>query len=122
NPALAQFAFIQGDYIKNDIPSERLRGFDALVFAAGADLRMQPQGSDDNFFEKANTIAIPRFFAAAKTAGIPCAVYIGSYYPQVVPEKIATNLYVKSRHLADEGVRALNDGNFRVCSLNAPFI
>lgn len=122
NPALRPFAFMQGDYIKNDLPMERLQGFDAMVFAAGADLRMQPPGSDDRFFEQANTIAIPRFFAKAKAAGIPCAIYIGSYYPQVVPEKIHTNLYVKSRHLADEGVRALSDDVFRACSLNAPFI
>ncbi|TNF35779.1 MAG: NAD-dependent epimerase/dehydratase family protein [Gammaproteobacteria bacterium] len=122
NPLLKSFGFIQADYINDELPVDRLRGFDALVFAAGADLRMQPQGSDDSFFEQANTLAIPRFFAKAKAAGIPCAVYIGSYYPQVVPEKINTNLYVKSRHLADEGVRALNDASFRACSLNAPFI
>lgn len=49
-------------------------------------------------------------------------MHIGNYYPQVAPEVIETSIYVKSRHLADEGVRALNSDRFRVCSLNAPFI
>lgn len=122
-PCLQDFPFIAGDYINEDIPAERLRGFDWLLFAAGADIRMLPRDeAPEAFYTRANTVAIPRFFARAREAGISRAVYIGSYYPQVVPEKIETDVYVKSRHLADEGVRALNTESFRVCSLNAPFI
>lgn len=122
-PALADFAHIAGDYIADEVTSSQLQGFEWLVFAAGADIRQLPKGeAPDVFFQRANSEAIPRFFTAAKAAGISRAVYIGSYYPQVVPEKIASDAYVRSRHLADEGIRALSDEAFCVCSLNAPFI
>jgi len=94
-----------------------------LVFAAGADIRQLPPGAEDAaFFERVNTQAIPRFFQRAKDAGIARAVYIGTYYPQLVPARIEDNAYVRSRHLADVGLRALNSDSFNVCSLNAPFI
>lgn len=123
NPLLADFFHLAGSYIEDDFPRETLAAFDALVFAAGADLRLLPPGEDDDaFFERVNSVAVPRFFERARDAGIGRAVYIGTYYPQVVPEKIETSGYVRSRHLADEGVRALNTDRFNVCSLNAPFI
>ena len=123
NPVLADFDHLAFDYIEDEIAVSRLEGYDALVFAAGADIRQLPPGEDEAaFFQRANTEAVPRFFARAREAGIPRAVYIGTYYPQVAPEKIETSAYVRSRHLADEGVRALNRADFTVCSLNAPFI
>jgi len=121
-PCLSDFPFIQGNYI-NDVPVESLAGFDSLVFAAGADIRLLPPEEEENdFFTRVNTVAIPQFFAKCRDAGMKRAVYIGTYYPQVVPEKIDTSAYVKSRHLADEAIRALSTESFRVCSLNAPFI
>lgn len=123
NPALSGFEWLKGDYIHDTFNADLLSKFDALVFAAGADIRMLPQGEpDDVFFHKANSEAIPRFFEVVKKAGIKRAVYVGTYYPQVVPEKIQTSAYVKSRHLADEAIRALSDDDFVVCSINAPFI
>lgn len=120
---LRDFDHIAGNYVDDSLPTEALRGFDQLVFAAGADIRQLPPGEDDAaFFERVNSQAIPRFFQRAKEAGISRAVYIGTYYPQVVPERIEDNAYVRSRHLADEGLRALNSDTFNVCSLNAPFI
>ena len=120
---LGEFDHIAGNYVEDDIPAESLACFDQMVFAAGADIRQLPSGEDDAaFFERVNVQAIPRFFQRAKDAGIRRAVYIGTYYPQVVPEKIDTSPYVRSRHLADQGVRALNTESFTVCSLNAPFI
>jgi nucleoside-diphosphate-sugar epimerase len=120
---LRDFPHLTGNYVDNNASLEALREFDALVFAAGADIRQFPPGEDENaFYERVNTVAIPRFFERAKAAGIKRAVYIGTYYPQVVPERIRDNAYVRSRHLADEGLRALNSVSFNVCSLNAPFI
>jgi dihydroflavonol-4-reductase len=125
-PALAclgDFECLTGNYVDADLPLALLRNFDQMVFAAGADIRQLPPGEDEAaFFERVNAQAIPRFFQKAKDAGIGRAVYIGTYYPQVVPEKINENPYVRSRHLADAGLRALNDAAFNVCSLNAPFI
>jgi nucleoside-diphosphate-sugar epimerase len=120
---LQAFAHLPGSYIDDSLPVEALRGFDQLVFAAGADIRQLPPGDDDAaFFQRVNTEAIPRFFQRARDAGIKRAVYIGTYYPQVVPQRIEDNAYVRSRYLADEGARALSSDAFTVCSLNAPFI
>jgi dihydroflavonol-4-reductase len=120
---LSDFEHLAGNYVDDDLPIDALADFDQLVFAAGADIRQLPPGADEAaFFERVNTLAIPRFFQRAKDAGIRRAVYVGTYYPQVIPEKIHTNPYVRSRHLADEGLRALNSASFNVCSLNAPFI
>ena len=118
------FAHLIADYLKDeDLPLEVLEPFDALVFAAGADIRQFPRGADESeFYTRVNSKGIPRFFERARRAGIQRAVYIGTFYPQLVPSAIATSAYVRSRHLADEGVRALNSDAFRVCSLNAPFI
>ena len=120
---LAAFPWRQGDYREAGSPGEALSGFDALVFAAAADIRHLPQtDTEEDFFHRANSVAVPQFFESVRAAGIARAVYIGSWYPQVVPGAIETSAYVRSRHLADLGVRALADDSFRVCSLNAPFI
>lgn len=120
---LRNFAHLVGNYVDDDLPYEALANFDQMVFAAGADIRQLPPGANEaEFFERVNTLAIPHFFQRARDAGIRRAVYVGTYYPQVVPEKIHSNPYVHSRHLADEGLRALNSASFTVCSLNAPFI
>ena len=123
--ALADFDFIATNYLTDDCRDGRLDGFDSLVFAAAADLRMFPQDGSvtpEQFYEQANTVAVPKFFEAAKAAGMRRAVYIGSFYPQVAPQRIAVCPYVRSRHLADEAVRAMSCDNFVTCSLNAPFV
>jgi len=120
---LRDFDHLAGNYVDDDLPVAVLGRFDQMVFAAGADIRQLPPGEDEaTFFDRVNTQAIPRFFQRAKDAGIRRAVYVGTYYPQVVPDKIHSNPYVRSRHLADQGLRALNCTSFNVCSLNAPFI
>lgn len=120
---LHDFDHIVGSYIAEEVSSDALSAFDQMVFAAGADIRQLPRGEDEAaFYQRVNVEAIPQFFERAREAGIERAVYIGTYYPQVVPEKIETSPYVRSRHLADEGLRALNGDAFNVCSLNAPFI
>jgi nucleoside-diphosphate-sugar epimerase len=120
---LASFEHIAASYVDDELPANVLGGFDSLVFAAGADIRQFGHHEDEEaFYGRVNSGAIPAFFRAAKSAGIRRAVYIGTYYPQVAPDAIETSAYVRSRYLADEGVRGLDDASFRVCSLNAPFI
>ncbi|MFK8049867.1 MAG: NAD-dependent epimerase/dehydratase family protein [Halioglobus sp.] len=120
---LGDFDHIAANYVDNAVSGNVLGKFEHMVFAAGADIRQFPPGEDEYaFYTRVNSEAIPAFFRTARDAGIETAVYIGSYYPQVVPDVIQSSIYVKSRHLADEGVRALNSDSFRVCSLNAPFI
>jgi nucleoside-diphosphate-sugar epimerase len=65
---------------------------------------------------------VPRFFEAARDAGIHRAVMIGTFYPQVAPQQIGVCPYVTSRHNTDVAVRALSSQAFNVCCLNAPFV
>jgi len=124
-PALAALPYIEGDYVNDAMGDGRLRGFDWLVFSAAADIRNLP--ADDSvtplaFYSRVNDAAVPRFFEAARDAGIARAVYIGTFYPQVAPKQIGVCPYVTSRHNTDEAVRALSSASFNVCSLNAPFV
>ena len=123
-PCTRDFNHLRADYLNDgDLPRDVLAAFDSLVFAAGADIRQVPRGADESeFYKRVNSEGVPRFFARAKDAGIARAVYIGTFYPQLVPAAIKTSAYVRSRHLADEGLRALASDAFRVCSLSAPYI
>jgi nucleoside-diphosphate-sugar epimerase len=124
-PALAELGFLAGDYINDDVSDGRLQGFDWLVFAAAADIRNLPQDGSETpeaFYTRANDEAVPRFFAAAKAAGIKRAVYIGTFYPQVAPHRIGECPYVTSRHNTATALVAMSDDDFVVCSLNPPFV
>ena len=123
NTPLAQLPFLALDYIADAENPKPLIGYDALVFAAGNDVRHVPPGGDEaSHWQRANVEGVPRFFASAREAGIGCAVHIGSFYPQAAPHLVERNAYVRGRKLADQGVRALASDTFRVCSLNAPFV
>ncbi|WP_042883126.1 NAD-dependent epimerase/dehydratase family protein [Cupriavidus necator] len=120
---LGELEFLRCDYIANDMPAAQLGAFDALVFAAGNDVRHLPPGGDEAaHWERANIEGVPRFFRAARDAGIRLAVHVGSFYPQAMPRLADENAYIRSRKLADEGVRALATDTFRVCGVNAPFV
>lgn len=124
-PVLAEFDYLQGDYINDDVDDGRLKGFDALVFAAAADIRNVPQDGSvtfEDFYTQANDVAVPRFFKAARKAGVKRAVYIGTFYPQVAPKQIGICPYVTSRANTDKAVRALASDDFNVCCLDAPFV
>ena len=124
-PGLAALPFLQGDYINDTLSKSQLAAFDALVFSAAADIRNVPMDGSvtpQAFYTKANDEAVPRFFQAARDAGIKRAVYIGTFYPQVAPQQIGVCPYVTSRHNTDQAIRALSNDHFSVCSLNAPFV
>lgn len=119
---LGDLPFERIDYVKMDYADNALKGYDALVFTAGNDVRHVPEDADDGYWDKANSEGVPRFFKAAKEAGIKSAVNIGSFYPQAAPDLVGTNAYVKSRKISDDGITALSDMNFRAISINAPFV
>lgn len=125
NPAtpLAGLAYLRGDYVAGDFPAERLAGFDWVVHAAGNDPRHVPAGEDfAAWLHKANHVALPAFFAAAREAGIKRAVQLGSFYFQAAPELLEGNAYIRSRLAACEGARAEGRPGFDVMSVNAPFM
>lgn len=123
--ALKGFPFIQCDYINDDVNDGRLIGFDILIFSAAADIRHIPQDGSitpTEFYTQANDAAVPRFFQAAKGAGIHQAIYIGTFYPQIAPEKIGVCPYVTSRHNTCETIMQMHATDFKVIALNAPFV
>lgn len=120
--AMAAMPVILGDYIAGGYRKDDLARFDAIIFAAGNDVRHLPEGEDDGYWQRANTEAIPRFFALARDAGVRRIVNIGSFYPHIAPELIETNAYVRSRHETCRAVRALCTPTFDVISVDAPFV
>lgn|GEM_PF-223845 len=120
---LARLPYLRGDYVNNTFTKDQLAAFDAVVFAAGADIRHIPEGADyGDFTLKANGEAVPAFAKLAKEAGVKRFVHIGSFYPHVAPELMEKDKYIRSRKLAADGVNALADKNFITCSLDAPFV
>ena len=114
---------MRGNYIEDDFDDGRLEGYDGLMFCSGSDLGNYPTDgsiSKYDFFYRANTVGIPKFFEAAQRAGIPRTVYMSSFYPMVSPD--SDDPYVISRQLGDEGARALSCPTFNVCSLGLPWI
>ncbi len=122
---LENLEWVQGNYLDDTFSEEYLSGFEGVIFAAGNDIRHLPVegGVDaDAHYLWANGEKIPEFAAMAKRAGVKCFINIGSFYPQILPESIADDAYVRSRDIADRGVCALSDEGFRAMSLNAPFV
>ena len=111
------------DYAAEDLDERRLQGFDAVVFAAGADIRHLPAGADeDGFWRKAQIEGVPRFAAKAAAAGVGRLVQLGSYYHQLHPEWASSLAYVAARKAADERTRALTRDGFAAITLNPPSI
>ena len=120
---LGQLEFLCVDYINDATPQKKLEGFDMMLFAAGNDIRHVPQGGDYYaHVTHANAVAQPRFFKAAREAGVRIAINIGSFYPHVAPELMKANPYMQSRLKAHEGISALKGPEFRVVSIDAPFV
>jgi dihydroflavonol-4-reductase len=128
NPAptatgMAALPFLHCDYIADDLPASDLARFEALVFAAGNDIRHAPGGFDDaTHWDRVNSQAVPRFLRKAREAGVRHAINVGSFYPQAAPQLVDKIAYVRSRKRADDGARALATESFRVMSVNAPWI
>lgn len=120
---IAELPFLQGDYVNGDFTPDRLRGFDAVVFAAGNDLRhFSPSDDHEALLQRANTQGVPRFARAAREAGVKRMVQIGTFYPQAAPEYAKDSFYIRSRIGACEGARAEGRPGFDVISVNPPFM
>ncbi len=120
---MAALEFLPCDYLADGLPRAMLARFDALVFAAGNDIRHAPRGFDDaTHWDRVNSEGVPRFFAQVREAGVRHAINVGSFYPQAAPQLIENIPYVRSRKRADDGARALATADFRVMSVNAPWI
>jgi nucleoside-diphosphate-sugar epimerase len=120
---MARFPILIGDYTEDGFSAADLALFDAIVFAAGNDIRHIAKDADaDAFWARTQIEGVPRFVALARKAGVKRLVQLGSYYHQVMPHLIEENAYVRARALADEGARNLATVDFNVSTLNPPSI
>lgn len=120
--AVAGMPRLIGDYTDSANPAS-LEGFDAIVFAAGNDIRHVPAEQEDaDFWERTQSGGVPRFAALAKAAGVSRFVQIGSYYHQLHPEWAERIPYVAARRDADEGSRSLSGDGFAAITVNPPSI
>jgi len=120
---MATMPTIFGDYSQQTFTERDLEPFDAVVFAAGQDIRHIPKGVDEHAFWRLMQIeGVPNFARLARRAGVKRFVQLGSYYHQVMPHLADKVPYVRARALADEGARALADADFNVTTLNPPSI
>lgn len=123
---LDEIDHVSANYVEDDFSDGRLLdGYEWLVFCAGSDMGNFVEGDNGTqaeFFEKANVEALPRFFEAAKKSGIRRSVYMGSWYSYVAPQVIDHIPYVRSRHLSDATIRSLSGPDFNVCSCALPWI
>jgi len=121
--AATAYPALCGDYTTGGFTTEQLAPFEAVVFAAGNDIRHIPAGVEPaEFWEATQVGGVPRFAAAAKKAGVRRFVQIGSYYHQLMPELAEQIPYVRARRDADDGARALADETFAPITLNPPSI
>ncbi|SFO95711.1 NAD-dependent epimerase/dehydratase family protein [Amycolatopsis rubida] len=119
---VAGLPVLLGDYAHGGFDEAALAPFDAVVFAAGQDIRHVSGWGDEEFWRTYQIEGVTAIAARAKRAGVGRFVQIGSYYHQVRPDLAETNSYVDARRLADEGARALAGDGFTVCTLNPPSI
>jgi len=73
-----------------------LKGYDGLVFAAGADDRLTPKKPAAPFFHQANVETCTRLLRLAREAGIKRAVVLGSYFAHF--HRIWPELRLAERH------------------------
>lgn len=120
---IAGFPRLLGDYTEGGFTEAELAGFDALVMAAGQDIRhVAETDEDEEFWDRAQSRGVPALAARAKNAGVRRFVQIGSYYHQLMPELAHTVPYVRARRDADDDARALSDATFASITLNPPSI
>jgi len=120
---IADLPFVAGDYTRGDFDAPALQGYDAVVFAAGSDVRHVGAGDDalsDEYWAQQQAEAVPAVARAARDAGVGRFVQIGSCYHMVRPEYVDSNPYVRARRDADERARALSTSGFASMTLNPP--
>lgn len=116
---VASLGFVEGDYARGDFNRGALEGFEAVVFAAGQDVRhVRPEDADADFWSRYQSHAVPELARTARDVGVTRFVQVGSCYHVVRPDLIATVPYVRARRDADELARAFATPKFAVTTLN----
>ena len=118
--ALARFDVLLRDYVAGNFTRDDLAPFDAVVFAAGNDIRHLPPGTDEAaHWERANVDAVP-LRAGARGRREAC----GAGRQLLSAGRAGARRHGAVRTLAPSRrrTRALATPSFAVCSVNAPFV
>jgi dihydroflavonol-4-reductase len=104
-----------------------LSGFDALVFAAGVDERVEFPPPVYEKYLKYNVVPVDRLLAAAKRSGVKKALVLGSYFAyfaKLWPElRLGVfHPYIRSRLDQEEKAMSHNGSGFDVMVLELPYI
>ncbi len=104
-----------------------LKGYDAVVFSAGADDRITPKRPAYDFYYNANVKTAEKFFRIAKIAGIKKGVLISSYFAhfnRIWPEmKLAEHHpYIKSREMQEKTVLKACLPELEIVILELPYV
>jgi len=106
---------------------ELFKGYDFLVYAAGADDRVIPPKPAYDFFYRENVASSQRILSIAKAAGIRKAILLGSYFAyfnRIWPNMELTKKhpYIRSRVEQEEACLKTSGEDFQVCILELPYI
>lgn len=101
--------------------------YDAMVYAVGPDDRVVPERPAYRFFHDRLVTACERVFAAARDAGIPKAVLLGSYFStfdRKFPERKLSERHPYIRVRGEQAQVMIGTGGDRmaVCVLELPYI
>jgi dihydroflavonol-4-reductase len=122
-PAIEGIERVAIDYTDPALTPAVLDGYEAIVFAAGNDIRhVTASDESEAYWRSVQIDGVPRFAQLSKDAGAECFIQLGSYYHQLHPEWAETDPYVAARKGADEGARAISGDGFRSITLNPPSI
>lgn len=129
HPSASQLHYLKGDI---DLCSEVelvgvLQVFDKLVFSAGVDERVEPEGDAYEFFKKANVDSCEKLFRAAQLSKVTHAVLLSSIFlnlARMQPElKLAEkHPYIRSRIEQNDVSQALAKDHFVLTTIEVPWV
>lgn len=104
-----------------------LAGYDALVFAAGVDERIEFPPPVYDYYYKYNIAPLSRLLKAAKNAGVKKTVVLGSYFSYFAKAWPSMRLYekhpyIRSRVDQENVALAFSDDQMEVSVLQLPYI
>lgn len=124
-----EVSLLQGDLAELDESAlhAMLKGFDKLVFAAGADERSRPDTDARSYFFRENVDTLKKLLLAARQTSISHTVVLNSIFTCVDrahPELALadTHPYIASRIAQSETALQLADGHFTQTVLEIPWV
>lgn len=129
HPGAGQLNYLKGDI---DSCSEAelvgvLQAFDKLVFAAGVDERVEPEGDAWTFFKHANVDSCEKLFRAAQQSKITHAALLSSIFLNMAQSQPELTLaekhpYIRSRVEQNRVSQALAKDHFILTTLEVPWV